>query len=140
MVDLKTFGIPKGQDRYHEEIVYSLALLYNSMITAVENYLKIFNLNTGKLNILMAIKHQGSEEGISQVDISKHLIVTPSNMTKMIDKLENEVKALEEEVAKPNFYQQEANVVTARLQALTDKQQELEKLFARWAELDGMAN
>ncbi|MBU4333169.1 MAG: MarR family transcriptional regulator, partial [Candidatus Omnitrophica bacterium] len=33
--------------------------------------------------------HSGAE-GISQVDVSKHLIVTPANMTKLIDKLEKE--------------------------------------------------
>lgn len=39
----------------------------------------------------MAVKHQGGKEGISQVDVSKRLIVTPSNMTKLIDKLEKDV-------------------------------------------------
>ncbi|KPA14343.1 transcriptional regulator (MarR family), partial [Candidatus Magnetomorum sp. HK-1] len=37
-----------------------------------------------------SIKYNSKEEGISQVELSKHLIVTPSNMTKMIDKLEKE--------------------------------------------------
>ena len=29
MADLKTFGINKGEGKVHEEIVYSLALIYN---------------------------------------------------------------------------------------------------------------
>ncbi|MBD3246689.1 MAG: MarR family transcriptional regulator [Candidatus Omnitrophica bacterium] len=40
------------------------------------------------MNILMVVKHRGGESGISQVGVSNQLIVTPSNMTKMIDKLE----------------------------------------------------
>lgn len=88
MADLNKFGIYKGEGRVHEEILYSMALLYNIINTEVSNYLKPFNLTVGKLNILIAIKHHGGEEGIAQVEVSKHLIVTPSNMTKMIDKLE----------------------------------------------------
>jgi len=90
MVDLRTFGIHKGEGKYHEEIIYSLALLYNILSNKISKYLKNYDLTTGKLNILMAVKHHGGEKGIRQVEISKHLIVTPSNMTKMIDKLEKE--------------------------------------------------
>jgi len=90
MVDLKTFGVQPGAGRHYEEIIYSLALLYNVISNEVAAYLKSCNLTIGKMNILMAIKHQGGREGIRQVDISKHLIVTPSNMTKMLDKLEKD--------------------------------------------------
>ena len=38
----------------------------------------------------MVIKHIGKEKGMKQVDISKNLILTPSNITKLIDKLEKE--------------------------------------------------
>ena len=88
MVDLSTFGVSKGEGKYHEEIIYSLALLYNIVSSDIANYLKKHDLTIGKLNILIAIKHHGGAEGIRQVEVSKHLIVTPSNMTKMIDKLE----------------------------------------------------
>jgi len=88
MADLSTFGVSKGNDNYHEEIIYSIALLYNIVGGDIANYLKEYDLTIGKLNILIAIKHHGGEEGIRQVEVSKHLIVTPSNMTKMIDKLE----------------------------------------------------
>lgn len=90
MTDLRTFGVSRGEGKYHEEIIYSLALLYNIVSSDITNYLKEYKLSIGKLNILIAIKHHGGEEGIRQVEVSKHLIVTPSNMTKMIDKLEKE--------------------------------------------------
>lgn len=88
MVDLSTFGVSKGEGKYHEEIIYSVALLYNIVSGDISNYLKEYDLTIGKLNILIAIKHHGGNDGIRQVEVSKHLIVTPSNMTKMIDKLE----------------------------------------------------
>ena len=88
--NLETFGISKGEGKYHEEIIYSMALLYNIVNADIANYLKEYDLTIGKLNILVAVKHHGKDEGIPQVGVSKHLIVTPSNMTKMIDKLEKD--------------------------------------------------
>ena len=87
---LKTFGVQEGQGKYYEEAVYSLALLYNVIDREMSGYLKDFDLTLGKLNILLAVRHHGKEEGIRQVEVSKYLIVTPSNMTKLIDKLEKD--------------------------------------------------
>ena len=38
----------------------------------------------------MIIKHLGQQNGIQQNEISKRLLVTPSNITKLLDKLEKE--------------------------------------------------
>jgi len=90
MSELQLFGVDVGKGRHYEEIIYSSALIYNVINNQISAYLKQFDLTPGKFNILMVIKHQGGKDGISQVDISKHLIVTASNMTKMLDKLERE--------------------------------------------------
>lgn len=90
MGHLEDIGVQTGKGKYHEEAIYSLALIYNVVTDAMTAYLKEYGLTPGKFNILIAIKHQGGENGISQVDVSKRLIVTPSNMTKLIDKLEKE--------------------------------------------------
>lgn len=87
---LKRYGFEVGKGRYHEEALYGLALIYNIANNALSVYLKDFNLTPAKFNVLMAIKHQGKNDGISQVEISKSLIVTASNMTRLLDKLENE--------------------------------------------------
>ena len=90
MTDLQQFGILTGRGKHAEEAMYCLALIYNICNAKITNYLKKYGLSIGKFNILVAIKVHGGEEGLSQVDISKHLIVTPSNMTKLIDKLEKD--------------------------------------------------
>ena len=90
MASLKAFGIKEGQGKYYEEAAYRLALIYNIMINEITSYLQDFDLTPGKFNILMVIQHQGQDQGLAQVEVSKHLIVTPSNMTKLINKLENE--------------------------------------------------
>ena len=90
MSELNKYGITIGRGKPYEEALYSLALLYNICSSQITVFLKKYNLSIGKFNILLAIKTHGGEKGLSQVDISKHLIVTPANMTKMIDKLEKE--------------------------------------------------
>lgn len=90
MIDLKQFGIYTGEGKAHEEILYTTALIYNVAHGQISAYLKNYNMSVGKLNILIAIKHHGGQNGLPQVALSKHLITTPSNMTKMIDKLEKE--------------------------------------------------
>lgn len=87
---LKAFGIGEGQKKYYEEAVYSLTLINNIINKNISAQYAQYNLTPGKFNILMVIKHVGREKGIKQVDISKNLILTPSNITKLIDKLEKE--------------------------------------------------
>ncbi len=94
MKKLEQYGILTGRGKHHEEVMYGLALVYNICNTRMSNYLKQYNLSVGKFNLLVAIKVHGKEEGLSQVEISKHLIVTPSNMTKLIDKLEREGRVI----------------------------------------------
>lgn len=87
---LKAFGIEVGKGKYYEEIAHSMALLYNLIEAKVSSYLSRFGLTTAKFNVLMILEHQARHEGMSQVDISKHLIVTASNTTRLLDKLEKE--------------------------------------------------
>ncbi len=87
---LDNVGVETGQGKYYEEAIYSLVLIYNVITDEMTRYLSSYELTPGKFNILMAVKHQGGKEGVSQVEVSKRLIVTPSNMTKLIDKLEKD--------------------------------------------------
>lgn len=90
MADLEKFGIIQGRGKEYEEAIYSLALIYNICDDRISSFLSKFDLSIGKFNILVALRFHGGNKGLSQVDISKHLIVTPSNMTKLLDKLEKE--------------------------------------------------
>ncbi len=90
MRESNPFGIEERKEQFHEQSIYSMVLLYNSIHSQMTSFLKTYHLTPGKFNILMVIQHRGSDQGIKQVDISKHLIVTPSNMTKLIDKLEQD--------------------------------------------------
>jgi DNA-binding MarR family transcriptional regulator len=90
MEKIKMFGFEVGKGKHYEEIIYAMALLYNVVNNEIASQLKDFKLTPAKFNALMVIKHQGGKEGISQVEISKRLIVTASNMTRLLDKMEKE--------------------------------------------------
>ncbi len=84
---LEQYGINPDSNKIHEESVYTLALLYNVINHRITNYLKPYGLNPSKLNFLLALRHHGAKEGLRQVELSRHLILSPSNMTKIIDQM-----------------------------------------------------
>lgn len=90
MDNLESFGINPGKGKYKEEAIYGVGLVYSALHRAVSEYLKPFSLTPAKFNVLLVIKHQGGKDGISQIDIGKRLIVTASNMTRLLDKLVKE--------------------------------------------------
>jgi DNA-binding MarR family transcriptional regulator len=90
MDNLESFGINVDKGKYKEESIYGVGLVYSFLHRAVSEYLKPFNLTPAKFNVLLVIKHQGGKDGISQIDIGKRLIVTASNMTRLLDKLVKE--------------------------------------------------
>jgi DNA-binding MarR family transcriptional regulator len=86
--EFKKLGLEVGQGKYHEELVYGIGLVYISMIHEIGAYLKDFDLTPTDMNILMLVKHQGENQGISQVDLGQKLMVTAHNMTRAIQRLE----------------------------------------------------
>lgn len=79
----------EGQDE-KSKLIYTIGLLWGEINSSLEVVLSKYNLNVSKFNILMIIKHVGGYDGIQQNEISKRLLVTASNITKLLDKLEKE--------------------------------------------------
>lgn len=74
----------------HSRLIYITGILWNTLNEDLEKTLAKVNLNNSKFNILMIIRFVGGEDGIQQNEISKQLLVTASNITKLLDKLEAE--------------------------------------------------
>lgn len=85
---LRQIGIDTGQGKYYEEMVYGIGLTYISMINVIGSYLKDYDLSPTDMNVLMLVKHQGKDQGMSQVDLGQRLMVTAHNMTRGVQKLE----------------------------------------------------
>jgi len=79
-------------DREAQEtkLINIIGLLWTQISYKIDEVLAKYSLNISKFNALMIIKHVGGYDGIQQNEISKRLLVTPSNITKLLDKLEKE--------------------------------------------------
>lgn len=74
----------------HSKLIYITGMLWNNLNEGLEKTLAQVGLNNSKFNILMIIRFVGGENGIQQNEISKQLLVTASNITKLLDKLETD--------------------------------------------------
>ncbi len=74
----------------HSKLIYITGMLWNILNEGLEKTLAQVGLNNSKFNILMIIRFVGGENGIQQNEISKQLLVTASNITKLLDKLETD--------------------------------------------------
>ena len=86
----REMGVREGKDRVNEEVIYNIARAYSILETTISRVLSPFGLSPGKFNIMLMVRHAGGEKGIAQNEISRLVLVTTSNMTRMIDKLEKD--------------------------------------------------
>jgi len=86
----RELGMREGKHRINEEVVYNIARAYTLIENYTTKFLATYNLSSAKFNIMLAVKHAGKKPGIAQNAISKLLLVTTSNMTRMLDKLEQD--------------------------------------------------
>ena len=84
--NLRRYGINPAKGRRYENITYVLALAYNLMKARIDAYLASYGLSSSEFNLLMLATYQNEGLGLSQVELSKRLIVSASNITKLTDK------------------------------------------------------
>ncbi|MEW6009021.1 MAG: MarR family winged helix-turn-helix transcriptional regulator [Candidatus Omnitrophota bacterium] len=87
MEPLRRFGINLEKDKFEQGALYGTACVYALVEKAIADYLRPFKLSPAKFNAMMVIKHMGNGSGLSQVDVGEHLIVSPSNITRLLDRL-----------------------------------------------------
>ena len=71
----------------NHEALLSLVRTSTLMQKLSDRFFSRFNLTDAQFNILMILKEYGGE-GLSQQELSEHLIVTKSNMVGLVDRLE----------------------------------------------------
>ena len=67
-----------------------MACAFSLIEKRISDYLRPFGLSPAKFNAMMIIKHCAGDRGLSQIEIGRRLIVTASNMTRLLDKLEKD--------------------------------------------------
>lgn len=86
----KDFDIYFEGQNESTKLIHTIGLLWGQINSRLDEILAEYKLNISKYNILMIIKHIGGSDGIQQNEISKRLLVTASNITKLLDKLEKD--------------------------------------------------
>lgn len=84
---LKNFYLDTVKGRPSAEAFNGMLCVYSFLYRKMEEYFKDYELTPVKFNALLLVKHLGGNEGLSQNDICHHLIVSPSNITRLIDRL-----------------------------------------------------
>jgi MarR family 2-MHQ and catechol resistance regulon transcriptional repressor len=90
MKPFRRFDVDIYKSNIFESSIYGVACTFTLLEKVISDTLRPFKLTPAKFNAMMIIKHKGKDKGISQIEIGRHLIVTASNMTRLIDKLDRE--------------------------------------------------
>ena len=83
-------GFTPKQERLSEAALYNIARTFTLLTRHFQRHYAAFDLTPAKLNVLMLVQHLGGTEGLPQRDIAKRLIVSSSNVTGLIDRLETD--------------------------------------------------
>jgi MarR family 2-MHQ and catechol resistance regulon transcriptional repressor len=116
----------------NHEALLSLVRTSSLMQKLSDRFFSKFKLTDAQFNILMILKESGSE-GLSQQELSDHLIVTKSNMVGLVDRLE-----------RAGYVERKSHPTDRRFNqiVLTAKGQKLEKQVEQsyFEEVDKMMN
>lgn len=80
-------GIRSSQNRKQEEFLYNMAACFALIEKKISRVLSVHGLSPVTMNALLVVKHAGRDKGLSQNEISKKMIVTAGNITRLIDRL-----------------------------------------------------
>lgn len=81
------FYLDAVRGRKSAEAFNALMCLWAVLQKKTEDYFKAYDLTGVQFNVLLLVRHAGSSEGLSQNEIGRHMIVTPSNITRLIDRM-----------------------------------------------------
>lgn len=119
MTIFSELGVREGADRLDEEVAYNLAEIYARGYARLARCLAPHGLTPAALNVLLMVRYVGGGDGLSQRAISERMIVSTSNVTGMVDRLERQ--RLVERVPDPDDRRVNRVRVTAAGTALLDR-------------------
>lgn len=112
-------GVRDGKHRIKEEVLYNLGACYVLVEKKISDFLAPYNLSPVKMNALLMIRHVGKKDGLPQVEIGKRMIVSAGNITRLIDRMEQE--KLVERFSKPGDRRVKLIRITKKAADLLDK-------------------
>ena len=86
----KEMGFRPEKENTSEAALYNVVRTFTLLHRLFQRHHAQFDLTPAKLNVLMLVKHVGDEEGLPQREIAKRLIISGSDVTGLIDRLETD--------------------------------------------------
>ena len=86
----KEMGFRPEKESTSEAALYNVVRTFTLLNRLFQRHHAQFDLTPAKLNVLMLVKHVGGGEGLPQREIAKRLIISGSDVTGLIDRLEKE--------------------------------------------------
>ena len=83
-------GFSPDQEHLSEATLYNIARTFTLLHRAFQRSYSHFTLTPAKLNVLAVVRHLGGTNGMPQRDIAERLIISGSNVTGLIDRLEKD--------------------------------------------------
>ena len=86
----REMGFTPQKENLSEAALYNIVRTFTLLNRLFQRHYAPFDLTPAKLNVLMLVKHVGGEEGLPQREIAKRLIISGSDVTGLIDRLEKD--------------------------------------------------
>jgi len=86
----KEMGFKPRKENTSEAVLYNIVRTFTLLNRLFQRHYAQFDVTPAKLNVLMLVKHVGGEEGLPQREIAKRLIISGSDVTGLIDRLEKD--------------------------------------------------
>lgn len=81
-------GFKVKEERLPEAVLYSVARTFNLLSRELMAVYKRFGLTAASFNLLLLLQNGEHPETFTQHEVGNRLVVSPSNMTGLIDRLE----------------------------------------------------
>lgn len=81
-------GFTAKGERLSEAVLYSVARTCNLLVRELARVYQPFGLSAASFNLLMLLKHGADPERMTQQEVGKRLVVSASDMTGLLDRLE----------------------------------------------------
>lgn len=86
----REMGFKPEKENASEAALYNVVRTFTLLNRLFQRHYAQFDLTPAKLNVLMLVKHVGGEEGLPQREIARRLIISGSDVTGLIDRLEKD--------------------------------------------------
>jgi len=84
----RELGLPNPISDIEHEAIMNIALTGEMLAKEGQRIFRPLGLTDSQFNVLIILKHQAEEDGITQTELGQRLLVNRSNVTGLVDRME----------------------------------------------------